>query len=1211
MSSAVLSGPGVSREHKPSLPVQRPLAIMDGNEAAASVAYRLSQAIAIYPITPSTPMGESCDEWAATAKPNIWGEVPGVVEMQSEAGVAGALHGMLQAGCLSTSFTASQGLLLMIPAMYKMAGELTPFCLHVAARAVATSGLSIFGDHSDVMAVRPTGFAMLCSSNVQESHDMACISHAATLETRLPFLHFFDGFRTSHEINQLEILSDDDLKAMLDTKALADFYARGLSPERPVIRGTAQNPDVFFQTRERVNSYYLEAPERVRQVMDRFAGLTGRSYHLVDYVGDPRATEVVVVMGSAAETVIETSRKLNIDGRRTGVLVVRLYRPFPVETFLQVLPSSVVNIAVLDRTKEPGSVGEPLFQDVVTSLACRQAARTAILPRVIGGRYGLGSKEFTPAMAKAVFDEMLQAMPRHSFTVGIMDDVTGMSLDVEEGFQVDDPETINAVFYGLGSDGTVGANKNTIKIIGMETGLRAQGYFVYDSKKSGAVTISHLRFGPRAIRAPYVIAKGTARFVACHQWDLLEKNEVLAHAAPGAVCLINSPYPADRIWEQFSRESQKLIVDRGLKLYTIDAYRVARESGMGGRINTVMQTCFFAVSGVLPREEAIAQIKKAIQKSYARKGEAMVKKNFDAVDRTLENLQELRHEGKIDSIHGRPMLIPPDADAFIHQVTGVMMAGRGDELPVSVLPADGTWPLNTSRWEKRNLAADVPLWDPVLCIQCNKCALVCPHASLRAKFYPESELAKAPQGFKSAPFRSREHDGHRYTLQLAAEDCTGCGLCIEVCPAKDKTNPKRKALSPVPQSELRWQEKLNFSYFLKLPNVDRTLLKTDEVKASQFLEPLFEFSGACAGCGETPYIKLVSQLFGDRALIANATGCSSIYGGNLPTTPYSTNAQGRGPAWANSLFEDNAEFGLGMRFALDRKEERIRSLIKTWSSTLGAGLVDSLLQADQSTEKGIAAQRERVVELLRCCSTLPTEVREQIHCFSDALVKKSVWIIGGDGWAYDIGYGGLDHVLSLGLKVNILVLDTEVYSNTGGQASKSTPLGAVAKFAVNGKAKGKKDLGMIAMTYGDVYVARIAFGAKDSQTVKVLNEAEAYPGTSLIIAYSHCIAHGYGMQHGLEQQKLAVDSGYWPLYRFDPRRTAQGLSPLQLDSGDATVPLGRYTENEARFRILEQSDPERFLELHGQASARIKARQQLYRQLADLQMNTVAAKEAS
>jgi pyruvate-ferredoxin/flavodoxin oxidoreductase len=736
----------------------------------------------------------------------------------------------------------------------------------------------------------------------------------------------------------------------------------------------------------------------------------------------------------------------------------------------------------------------------------------------------------------------------------------------------------------------------------METDLRVQGYFVYDSKKSGAVTVSHLRFGPRAIRAPYLIAKASARFVACHQWELLEKNEVLEHAAPGAVCLINSPYPAERLWEQLSRESQRLIVDRGLRLHTIDAYRVAKESGMGGRINTIMQTCFFAISGVLPREEAVAQIKKAIQKTYARKGEAVVRKNFEAVDRTLEHLQELKHQGKVESTHGRPMLIPPHAGAFVHQVTGVMMAGKGDELAVSVLPADGTWPLNTSRWEKRNLAAEVPLWDPALCIQCNKCTLVCPHASLRAKFYPESELKKAPEGFKSAPFRSREHSGHRYTLQLAAEDCTGCGLCIQVCPAKDRTNPKRKALSPVPQSDLRWQEKINFSFFLELPNADRSLLKTDEVKASQFLEPLFEFSGACAGCGETPYIKLVSQLFGDRALIANATGCSSIYGGNLPTTPYSTNAEGRGPAWANSLFEDNAEFGLGMRFALDRKEARIRSLIRPWRETLGKDLVDDLLTADQSTEKGIACQRERVEELLRRVGPLPSEVRTQIECFSDSLVKKSVWIIGGDGWAYDIGYGGLDHVMSLGLKVNILVLDTEVYSNTGGQASKSTPLGAVAKFAVNGKAKGKKDLGLIAMTYGDVYVARIAFGAKDSQTVKVLNEAEAYPGTSLIIAYSHCIAHGYGMQHGLEQQKLAVDSGYWPLYRFDPRRTEQGLSPLQLDSGEATVPLGRYTENEARFRILEQSDPERSGELQGLASSKIRSRQLLYQQLAGLQV---------
>ena len=1172
---------------------------LDGNEATAAIAYLLSEAIAIYPITPSTSMGELSDEWSAKKKPNLWGQVPAVVEMQSEAGVAGTIHGMLQAGSLATTFTASQGLLLMIPAMYKIAGELTPFVLHVAARALATNGLSIFGDHSDVMSVRQTGFAMLCSSNVQECQDMACISHLASLQTRIPFLHFFDGFRTSHELNQIEALSPDDVRSLLNTDDVTAFYDRALTPEKPVIRGTAQNPDVYFQTREACNAFYQRTPAAVQTLMDRFASLTGRQYHLFDYTGHPQAENIIIIMGSGGETVTETVRFLNKNGHRYGVLQVRLYRPFDATAFLSTIPKTVRHIAVLDRTKEPGSVGEPLYQDVITALHESGASLGLSSDiHVIGGRYGIGSKEFTPAMAKAVYDELEKAEPKRHFTIGITDDVTGLSLKFDEEFTIESSDTIRAIFFGLGADGTVGANKNTIKIIGEQTSHYPQGYFVYDSKKSGAITISHLRFGPRRIKAPYLIRQ--ANFLACHQWQFIDKIELTANAANDAIFLINSPFPADRVWDHLPLEVQSGILDKHLRVFVIDAYKVARETGMGGRTNTIMQTCFFAVSGVLPRDEAIAQIKQSIEKTYARKGASVVEKNCQAVDQTLANLFEVLIPDQVTATHSRHAAIPEQAPEFLRQVTAPMLEGRGDLLPVSAFPPDGTWPTGSARWEKRNLSQEIPVWDPSLCIQCNKCVMVCPHATIRAKFYPQDLLKTAPETFKSAPFRSRERAGNSFTIQIAPEDCTGCGLCITVCPAKDKSNPKHKALDIAPQQPLVKAERVNWDYFLELPNPDRSILKTSEVKDSQFLEPLFEFSGACAGCGETPYVKLISQLYGDRAMIANATGCSSIYGGNLPTTPYTTNSEGRGPAWANSLFEDNAEFGIGMRLGIDQKKGLAILHLQSLHSIIGDDLVTALIQSPQTNEVELAAQRERVKMLKQKLSTSKDTTSRLLLCLADYLVKKSVWIVGGDGWAYDIGYGGLDHVLAQGLDVNILVLDTEVYSNTGGQASKSTPMGAVAKFAVNGKSQAKKDIGLIAMSYGNVYVARVAFGAKDSQTVKTFAEAEAYPGTSLILAYSHCIAHGYSMEIGLDQQKLAVESGYWPLYRFDPRRLESGQSAMQLDSAEPKIELERYTENEARYRILKQADPARSAALGLIAQENLKKTFAYYRYLENM-----------
>jgi pyruvate-ferredoxin/flavodoxin oxidoreductase len=1177
--------------------MKRHLRTIDGNEAAVSVAYRLVEVIAIYPITPSSTMGELSDEWAAARKGNIWGIVPRVIEMQSEGGAAGAVHGALQAGALSTTFTASQGLLLMIPNMYKIAGELTPFCMHVSARTLATHALSIFGDHSDVMACRQTGFAMLCSGSVQEAQDFALISHAATLRARVPFLHFFDGFRTSHEVAKIEELSDDDLRALVSDDLVAEVRGRALTPDRPVIRGTAANPDTFFQAREAANLFYQRCPSIVRDLMERFGEMTGRKYHLFDYHGHPNAKRIIVIMGSGGETVHETVDWLLARGEEVGVLKVRLYRPFDVDALVSALPRTVEKIAILDRTKEPGAAGEPLYQDVVTALQQVGAdgkLQFAKEPVVVGGRYGLSSKEFSPAMVKAVFDHLKAAKPRRDFTVGITDDVTHLSLAVDADFDIEPSDVFRAVFFGLGADGTVGANKNSIKIIGEETENFAQGYFVYDSKKSGAITISHLRFGPRPIRSAYLVRQ--AQFVAAHQFDFLERYDVLSYTAPGGVLLINSPYSEYDLWGQLTLDVQKQILEKKLKVYTIDAYRVAKEMGTGMRINTIMQTCFFAISGVLPREQAIDQIKKAIRKSYGKKGEEIVKKNFAAVDASLGSLHEVKIGLRAVSQRVRLPIVPTDAPDFVQKVTSLMMAQQGDALPVSAFSVDGTWPTGTTKWEKRNIAQDIPAWEPDLCIQCNKCAMACPHAAIRAKLYEPQHLADAPRTFKSNDYKAPDFKGMKYTIQVAPEDCTGCQLCVMVCPAKDKSNLRHKAINMTPQAPLREAERKNFNFFLNLPNPDRSKIRLD-VKGSQFLEPLFEFSGACSGCGETPYIKLMTQLFGDRAIIANATGCSSIYGGNLPTTPYCTNSEGRGPAWANSLFEDNAEFGLGMRLAIDQHARQAAELLKAVAMNLPAELVEGIAGADQTSETGIFQQRQRVAELRSRLETIDTPQARRLWTLADYLVKKSVWIVGGDGWAYDIGYGGLDHVLASGQKVNILVLDTEVYSNTGGQQSKATPLVASAKFAAAGKETPKKDLALMAMAYGNVYVAKVAFGAKDTHTVRAFIEAESYEGPSLIIAYSHCIAHGYDMAYGAEQQRLAVDSGYWPLFRYDPRRLASGEAPLQLDSPGPRLPLSQYLRNEARFRIVEQQDPQRYKALAGMAQAQVNSRYSFYENL--------------
>jgi len=1162
---------------------------LDGNEAAARIAYQLTETIAIYPITPSSPMAESADAWSAEGRVNLWGTVPRIIEMQSEAGAAGAVHGMLQAGSLSTTFTASQGLLLMVPNMYKIAGELLPFCMHVTARTLATHALSIFGDHSDVMACRQTGFAMLNSASVQEAHDMACIAHCATLQSRIPFMHFFDGFRTSHEIGKIRPIIDEQLRGMLDDcdVALQAFRNNALTPEQPRIRGTAQNPDVFFQAREACNGYYDRTPGIVQETMDRFAALTGRKYRLFEYEGDPEATRVVIIIGSGAETVQQTVNWLNQRDEKVGVLKVRLYRPFSIENFIAALPSTTKQIAVLDRTKEPGSAGEPLYVDVLTALreACdSKIAPFRTAPRVIGGRYGLSSKEFTPAMVKAVFDELKKRAPMNHFTVGITDDVTHKSLAVGKDFDIEPDDVFRAVFYGLGADGTVGANKNSIKIIGEETDNYAQGYFVYDSKKSGAMTISHLRFGPKPIQSPYLIKR--AKFVACHQWQFLDRYDVLDLAAENGVFLLNSIFAPEALWDKLPVEAQEEIIAKKLKCYVIDAYKVAKAAGLGGRINTIMQTCFFAISGVLPREEAIEHIKKAIRKSYSKKGDDVVKKNCAAVDETLANLHEVKIPHAVSATRRRSPMVPLEAPEFVQRVTAVMLANKGDLLPVSAFPVDGTWPTNTSRWEKRAIALEIPTWNSDICIQCNKCVLVCPHAAIRAKFYPAAELAEAPVTFKSADFRSQEWKGAKYSLQVAPEDCTGCHLCVEMCPVKSKADPKQKAINMVPMAPLREQERGNFQFFLNLPAPDVTKLPLD-VKGTQFREPLLEFSGACAGCGETPYIKLLTQMFGDRLLIANATGCSSIFGGNLPTTPYAVNCEGHGPAWSNSLFEDNAEYGFGQRFAIDKQIEFAQELVRKLAPQIGVELASEILDAKQTTEKEIAEQRVRIAELRRRVQAIGLPDAARLYSLSGNLIKKSVWVVGGDGWAYDIGFGGLDHVVASNRNVNILVLDTEVYSNTGGQQSKSTPRGAAARFAVAGKRAGKKDLARIAMSYGTAYVAQVALGAKDAQTVKVFEEAESYNGTSLIIAYSPCIEHGYNLSHGLEHVKLAVDTGYWPLFRFDPRRVEAGEPGLKLDSAAPKLPLEKLWLTETRFQGLAMKNPDKSNEILAEAQAAI------------------------
>ncbi|HNS49728.1 MAG TPA: pyruvate:ferredoxin (flavodoxin) oxidoreductase [Anaerolineae bacterium] len=1171
----------------------RKLTTIDGNEAAAHVAHKLSEVIAIYPITPSSGMGEHADDYSSEGRPNIWGTVPLVVEMQSEGGAAGAVHGALQTGALSTTFTASQGLMLMIPNMYKIAGELTPTVFHVSARTLATHALSIFGDQGDVMAVRQTGWAMLASNSPQEVMDLATIAHAATLEARVPFVHFFDGFRTSHEINKVEELTDDDLRAMIDEDLVLAHRSRALNPEQPFIRGTAQNPDVFFQAREAVNPFYERTPAIVQKTMDKFAALTGRHYHLFDYVGAPDAERVVVMMGSGAEVAHETVENLLGEGQKVGLLKVRLYRPFSVEHFVAALPPTVRILAALDRTKEPGSIGEPLYQDCATALA--EAGRSIT---VIGGRYGLSSKEFTPAMAKGVFDEMALENPKRHFSVGIVDDVTYASLDYDECYECEPADVTRAIFYGLGSDGTVGANHNSIRIIGEDAGLYAQGYFEYDSKKAGTVTASHLRFGPRPIRNSCLIT--SANFVACHQFFFLEQFDVLEKAAPGAVFLLNSPYGPNEVWDKLPREVQQQIIDIGLQFYVIDAYRVAKETGMGVRINTIMQTAFFALSGVLPKDQAIAAIKNAIVKTYGERGEDVVRKNFAAVDQALANLFPVEIMDSATSRLGMRPPVPPEAPQFVQDVTAKIIVRQGNTLPVSAMPVDGTFPSATTQWEKRNIALEIPVWEPELCIQCAKCSCTCPHAAIRFKLYSPALLKDAPPTFKSIAAKGKEFDGMVATIQVAPEDCTGCGLCVASCPAKDKTDPKRKAINMAPQPPLRASERENYRFFLGLPDFDRTQVKINQVKGSQLLRPLFEYSGACAGCGETPYVKLVSQLFGDRLLVSNATGCSSIYGGNLPTTPWSIDANGRGPAWSNSLFEDNAEFGFGYRLTIDKQAEHARELLNKLRSVIGDELVDATLAAPQQTEADIAAQRERVAQVRERIAGLKTQDAAQLRSLADMLVKRSVWIMGGDGWAYDIGYGGLDHVLASGRDVNVLVLDTQVYSNTGGQMSKATPRAAVARFAASGKPLPKKDLGMIAMTYGTIYVAQIALGANDTQALRALIEAESYPGPSLVIAYSHCINQGLNLVHGNEQQQAAVDSGAWILYRFDPRRAEKGLNPLQLDSKAPKLAFKEYAYKETRFRSLTQSDPERAEQLIDLAQADVLARWRMYEQWASM-----------
>ncbi len=1185
--------------------MKRKFKTMDGNEAVAHVAYRVNEVIAIYPITPSSAMGEWADQWASENIPNAWGSVPHVVEMQSEGGAAGAVHGALQTGSLSTTFTASQGLLLMIPNMNKIAGELTPTTFHVSARTIATHALSIFGDHSDVMFCRTTGWAMLCSNSVQEAMDLALIAHSASLETRIPFLHFFDGFRTSHEVNKIEMLNDDDIRAMINMDRVIEHRQRALSPDHPVLRGTAQNPDVFFQIREAANKYYDDAPAKVQAAMNKFAGIVGRQYHLFDYVGAPDAERVIVMMGSGAEVAHETVAHLNAQGEKVGLLKVRLYRPFCVKSFLKALPASVRQIAVLDRTKESGAIGEPLYMDVVGAIHGAPVRRSTI----VGGRYGLSSKEFTPAMVKAVYENLKRPQPKDHFTVGINDDVTHTSLEYEATFSTEPDNVVRAMFYGLGADGTVGANKNSIKIIGENTDNYAQGYFVYDSKKSGAMTVSHLRFGPQPIKSSYLVSK--ANFVACHQWIFMERYDMLSSLVEGGVFLLNSPFGKDEVWDHLPREVQKQLIEKKAKFYVIDAYQVAKDTGMGSRMNVIMQVCFFAISKVLPREEAIEAIRESIRHTYGKKGEEVVKKNMLAVDETLAHLFEVKVPAAVSSRAELPPVFP-GAPKFEREVLGTIYAGKGDELPVSAFSCDGTFPTATAQWEKRNLALEIPAWDSKICIQCGKCAMVCPHAVIRIKVYDSKELAEAPATFKSCDVRDKEWAGMKYTIQVAPEDCTGCGVCVDICPVKNKSEVRLKAINMVAQPPLREPEKENWEFFLNIPELDRRKIKVGTIRQQQVQEPLFEFSGACSGCGETPYVKLVSQLFGDRAVVANATGCSSIYGGNLPTTPWAKNGDGRGPAWSNSLFEDNAEFGLGFRVSIDKQSEYAQELVRRLAGGIGEELATALITAKQKDESDIYEQRQRVDILKERLQKVNSPEAKQLLALADMLVKKSVWIIGGDGWAYDIGYGGLDHVLASGRNVNLLVLDTEVYSNTGGQASKSTPRGAVAKFAAGGKPGPKKDLGMMAMTYGNVYVASVAMGAKDEHTLKAFLEAEAYDGPSIIIAYSSCIAHGIDMKTAMTDQKVAVESGQWLLYRYHPEKIAIGENPLSLDSRAPSRKVQDWLLQQTRFKMLTKSHPEHAELLWKEAQQDVERRFHMYEYMASRKPDAEAApKEAS
>jgi pyruvate-ferredoxin/flavodoxin oxidoreductase len=1174
---------------------------MDGNTAVAHVAYRVNEVCAIFPITPSSTMAELADEWAVSGIKNIWGNVPVVQEMQSEGGAAGAVHGALQAGGLTTTFTASQGLLLMIPNMFKIAGELTSTVFHVAARSVATQALSIFGDHSDVMAVRTTGFALLSSGSVQEAHDSALIAQVATLQSRIPFVHFFDGFRTSHEINTLTLLSDADIRAMIDDEFVRAHRSRALNPEHPFIRGTAQNPDTFFQTRETVNPFYAKLPGIVRSTMDVFAKLTGRQYHLFDYEGPADAERVVILMGSGAETARETAATLQRLGEKVGVLQVRLFRPFSATHLLAALPETCRALAVLEQTKEPGATGEPLYLDVIESLAqALSRGERPAMPKVVGGRYGLSSKDFSPAMAKAVFDELKKPAPKNSFTVGITDDVSHSSLEVDPNYSIEPADVVRAVFYGLGSDGTVGANKNSVKIIAEDAGLYAQGYFVYDSHKSGAQTVSHLRFGPRPIHSPYLIR--SANFVGCHQFQFLERLDILSLATPGATFLLNSPYGPDEIWDHLPRSVQQQIIAKKLRFFVIDATKVAQEVGLKKRTNTVLQTCFFALSGVLPREEAIAHIKKSIQKTYESKGEEVVQQNFRAVDETLSRLHEVKVPAKVTNRFDRPPSVPANAPEFVRLVTARMFEGRGDQIPVSLMPVDGTFPSGTAAWEKRNIADEVPVWKPDLCVQCGQCSFVCPHSVIRAKYYHESRLESAPHDFQSAPVNARGYPDVRFTLQFYIEDCTGCGLCVESCPEHSAVDPGVKAINLKPKAPLVETGRANIAFFERLPVNDRARVDFANVRGVQFLEPLFEFSGACAGCGETPYLKLLSQLFGDRMMIANATGCSSIYGANLPVTPWSKNGEGRGPAWSNSLFEDDAEFGLGFRLAADKHRDLAVNLLRSLSSELGEDFITAILTAPQIQESEIRAQRIRVAELKTKLLKLAgrNDAGRDLLSVVDHLVRRSIWIVGGDGWAYDIGYGGLDHVLATGRDVNILVLDTEVYSNTGGQASKATPLGAVAKFAAAGKRVARKDLALQAIAYGNVYVAQVAMGANPQQTLQAFREAEAYEGPSLILAYSHCIAHGFDLRYGMKQQDLAVACGYWPLFRYIPAMRKIGESPFRLDSPRPTIPLKDYAYNELRYYALALTQPDEAAELLRRAQADVEEKYRTYEEFANL-----------